>query len=175
MLYHPKLFLTVFIWLTILSFTSLLQAQNEITTQRASLQGLQQFYMTVNVETGPKLSKKEELDVSSLQQRATVKLQKAGLPLETGRTPKGREHAILIMHINAMDAGRGIVPFAVDVDLYQPVKLTLNRDIDHTASTWNTGNVGVVSYDNLSTIPNAALMQLDDFIKDYETANQSNK
>lgn len=160
---------------TLISWISVRPAftQNEISTQRASLEGLQRFYITVNVEASPKLTEKKQLDVTQLQEQATKKLTKSGIPVKTGKTPRGQDHAMLIMHINAMDAGRGIVPFAVDVDLYQPVKLTLNRDMEHTASTWNTGNVGVVSYDNLSTIPEAALMQLDDFIKDYKAANRS--
>lgn len=173
MLFRFKLIITGVILVAMLSFVGFLQAQNEIATQRTSLQGLQQFYMTINLEAGPQLSQKEELDVSSLQKKATEKLKEAGLPLETGKTPRNQDHAMLIMHINTMYAGQGIVPFAVNIDLYQPVKLTLNRDLEHTASTWNTGNVGVVSFDNLPTIPKSALTQLDDFIKDFKEANRS--
>ncbi len=175
-LLKPKNILPVVCWIFIFiwfSGGSEVSAQNEITSQRKSLQGLQQFYLTVNLEAGSDLSEKKALDLPKIQEEAVQKLKSADLPLETGKTPGGQQHAMLIMHINTMDAGRGIVPFAVNIDLYQPVKLTLNRDLEQTASTWNTGNVGVVSYDNLPTIRESAITLLEDFINDYKAANRS--
>lgn len=163
----------LFVLILLLSLCDITVAQNEIGTQRKSLEGLQQFYFTVNVEAPANLADKKALDVTRLKKKSLQTLRRADLPVKKGKTPKGQQHAMLIMHVNAMDAGRGIVPFAVNLDLYQPVKLTLNRDLSHTASTWNTGNVGVVSLDNLSMIPDAATGLLDDIIRDYRAANNS--
>lgn len=161
--------------ISILSITAPVHlfGQNEISTQRKSLQGLQEFYFSLNVEIPFSLLDKKALKVDRMQKKVIQKLERADLPVKTGKTPKGEEHAMLIMHINATDAGRGIVPFAINIDLYQPVQLTLNRNLSHTASTWNTGSVGVVTYDKLSTISQAAIEQSTDFIRDYRAANET--
>jgi hypothetical protein len=75
------------------------------------------------------------------------------------------------MHINTMDAGQGLVPFSVSLDFYQPAELTLNRNLQTSVSTWQTGLVGIVSYDRMNVIGESAVNLLDDFIKDYNQVN----
>jgi hypothetical protein len=70
-----------------------------------------------------------------------------------------------------MDAGRGLVPFSISVRFYQPVKLSLNRDRQTSASTWETGTVGIVSYDRMNIIGESVQNLVGDFIRDFKRMN----
>jgi hypothetical protein len=75
------------------------------------------------------------------------------------------------MHINTMEMENGLIPFSIRLRLYQPVKLMLNRDLQTTASTWEDGMVGLVSYDQIVVIKHAASNMIQNFIDDYHQAN----
>ena len=70
-----------------------------------------------------------------------------------------------------MDAGRGLVPFAVNAQFYQTVVLP-NQRMRTLASTWDYGLVGIASEDQLAIIAEAALNAVDPFIEDYAVANR---
>lgn len=76
------------------------------------------------------------------------------------------------MHINAMELENGLVPFSIQLRLYQPVRLVLNRDMQTSASTWENGVVGIVSLDRLTLINEAASELVTDFINDYGVYNR---
>ena len=73
-----------------------------------------------------------------------------------------------------MDAGQGLVPFSLTLYFYQPVKLILNRDMQTSSITWESGSVGIVSYDQMDMIPVAAQNLIEEFIADFKQINSSN-
>lgn len=160
--------LVLFLWLSPI----LAWAQNEVARERSSLQGIQSMGLSVNYEANAPLTEKAEINVPSLQEKGRQALQTGGIrvvPDEEVR--KSDQIPLLYLHINAMDAGQGLVPFAINLYFYQPVKLALNQDIQTTASTWESGTVGIVSYDQLQLIDQAAEDLLEEFIHDYNDIN----
>lgn len=148
-------------------------AQSEVERELSSLHGIGHFYFVVNVEGNKNLTKEEQLNVPKLQEQLHGHLQSKGMDvLPNTDKPAAAEVPYLRLHINAMDAGRGLVPFSISVNFYQPVKLVLNRDRQTLASTWNTGYVGIVSYDRMGAIDTAAVDMLDEFIQDYRRVNK---
>lgn len=148
-------------------------AQNEIEVQQSSLRGIGEFYVAVNVEGNDSLAYRDPLGTGQIRQGVLQQLKEAGLPVigKDDMNPNLR-YPYLLVHLNVMHAGRGIVPFAVNLNFYQPVKLSLNRDKPFYASTWNTGNVGVVSLDQLPVIPESIHKTTRVFIEDFQMANQ---
>ena len=166
----PVLFLSLFI--TVLT-TSALRAQNEVALQKAALKGINSFYVTVNVEGVSQILKYDTLNVSKMQREVESGLAEAGLPLDQETSgERGQDNPLLHVHVNVMDAGQGLIPFSVDVEFYQPVKLVLQNDIQSSASTWSSGSLGLVSYDRLGVIRQAMLDELDNFIREFRAANE---
>lgn len=164
------LFLTLLLSLLIVPIA--LQAQNEIQRERSSLRGINEVGFTVNLETNVTLNEKGEIEVTSIKDAAEQRLSEAGIPLVSDKeVESSADIPFLYMHINTMDAGQGLVPFSVSIRFYQPVKLQLNRDQQTSASTWETGMVGIVSYDRMNVIQEAAVDLLGDFISDFRRVN----
>lgn len=163
-----RLLLVLLLWLSPI----LVWAQNEVARERSSLKGIQSMGLSVNYEANAPLTEKTEINVPSLQEKAKRTLQKEGISIVPDEEVRRSDRIpLLYLHINAMDAGRGLVPFAVNLYFYQPVKLTLNQDIQTTASTWESGTVGIVSYDQLQLIDQTAEDLLEEFIHDYNDIN----
>lgn len=163
---------TLFIFLSLLLIPFISQAQNEIQRERSSLRGINELGFTVNLETNVSLNEKGEIEITSIKDAAEQALNDAGIPLVSdSRVRSSADIPFLYMHINTMDAGRGLVPFSVSIRFYQPVQLQLNRDMQTSASTWETGMVGIVSYDRMGVIQESAVDLLRDFIDDYHRVN----
>lgn len=153
-------------------FPCLLLGQNEIQRERSSLRGISELGFTVNLETNVSLNKKGELEVTSLQDAVRKKLSELNVAiLKDKEVRSSADIPFLYMHINTMDAGQGLVPFAITLHFYQPVKLTLNRDQQTSASTWESDMVGMVSYDRMNFIQDAAVGLMQDFIDDFRQVN----
>lgn len=159
----------------LMMISSAAEAQNEVTRQRHSLQGIQQLGFIVNVETNISLNERGEIEVTSLQSMGESTLRQGGIELIPDEQVRQSDQIpFLYMHINSMDAGEGLVPFHVTLFFYQPVKLPLNRDILTTAVTWESSTLGIVSYDRLNLIEKAARNTLNEFISDFNQANKTN-
>lgn len=147
-------------------------AQNEIERERSSLQGINELGFTVNLEVTATLNEQGEIEVTSLQDAVRQELEEAGIPLVGDEAVESSaDIPFLYVHVNTMDAGRGLVPFSISVRFYQPVKLSLNRDLETSASTWETGTVGIVSYDRMNVIQESVRNLLGHFIRDYKSVN----
>lgn len=150
-------------------------AQNEIGRARISLQGLQEFGFTANIEGARQVVDHDSLTPSVIHQRAVNQIVEAGLRFVSDEeVESSADIPFLYMHINTMQLDNGLVPFSISLQLYQPVKLSLNRDLQTSASTWDTGMVGIVSQDQLSVINQAAENMMAEFIDDYQRANFNN-
>lgn len=159
--------------LSSLLLPSLAKAQGEVQGEVNSLKAINSFYFVVNVEGNEQLTSEEQLNVTDLQTKFHNYIKKAGLNVLPSniKTPAAAGVPFLRLHINVMNAGRGLIPFAINLNLYQPVKLVLDRNHKTLASTWNTGNVGIVSYNKLNVIEESAQGMLDEFIQDYKKVN----
>lgn len=165
---NRRVLLVLVLWLV----PVLALAQNEVARERSSLKGIQSMGLSVNYEANAPLTEKTEINVPSLQKKGEQALREGGIRVvPEDEVRQSDEIPLLYLHINAMDAGEGLVPFAVNLYFYQPVKLVLNQDMQTTANTWESGTVGIVSYDKLQLIDQAAEDLLQEFIHDYKTIN----
>lgn len=154
---------------------STLQAQNEVAGERSSLKGINAFGFTVNLEANLSLAEKDEIEVVSLREMGHKTLRNSGISLISDKDVlRSDEIPFLYLHVNCMDAGQGLVPFSLTLYFYQPVKLTLNRDQQTSAVTWESGSVGIVSYDQMNLVIDAAKILIEEFISDYNQINSSN-
>ncbi len=149
-------------------------AQNEIERERISLQGIQEFGFTANVEGSRTIADSDELTPAIIRESAIEKIREANLRfVEDLDVESSADVPFLHMHINAMELDNGLIPFSIELRLYQPVKLILHDELQTSASTWETGMVGIVSFDRLDVINRAANNLLDNFIDDYRRINIS--
>lgn len=163
-----------FIVFLCLSHTTML-AQNEIARERSSLKGINALGFTVNVEANLPLEEKGEIEVTSLREMGKKMLRNSGISLIPDKDSiRSDEIPFLYLHVNCMDAGQGLVPFSLSLYFYQPVKLTLNRDLQTSAVTWESGSVGILSYDQMNLVSDAAKILIEEFISDYKQINSSN-
>lgn len=162
------LLVSVFLFL----FPAHSHAQNEIQREQSSLKGINEMGFTVNLEANVSLNEQGEIEVTSIKDAVLERLDEADIPIISDeRVESSADIPFLYMHINTMDAGQGLVPFSISVRFYQPVKLSLNRDQPTSASTWETGMVGIVSYDRMEVIQEAAQNLIGDFIRDFGQVN----
>ncbi|MDZ7719850.1 MAG: hypothetical protein U5K72_13620 [Balneolaceae bacterium] len=160
------------ILLLFIIFPASLFAQNEIERGRISLQGLQEFGFTANIEGSRQVVDHDSLTPSVIRQQAINQLVEAGIRfISDEEVESSADIPFLYMHINTMRLDNGLIPFSINLQLYQPVKLILNRDLQTSASTWDTGMVGIVSQDRLPLINQAAENVINQFIDDYKQAN----
>ncbi|TVR18178.1 MAG: hypothetical protein EA391_02830 [Balneolaceae bacterium] len=163
-------FVTFFALLIALPFS--LFAQNEIERERISLQGLQEFGFSANIQGSRTIAESEHLTPSVIRQLAIDRLIEANINyISDEEVRSSADVPFLHMHINTMQLENGLVPFSIQLRMYQPVRLPLNRDLQTSASTWEIGMVGIVSHDQLETINFAAEELVSDFIEDYYLAN----
>lgn len=171
--YQKILFVTSLFLFSLSPFS--LYAQNEIGRARISLQGLQEFGFTANIEGSQTVTSSDTLTPSVIRQEAINKIVEADLRFVSDEeVQSSADIPFLYMHINTMQLDNGLVPFSIQLQLFQPVKLTLNRDLQTSASTWDSGMVGIVSLDQLPVINQAAENLIAQFIEDYRAANYEN-
>ncbi|MBO6523274.1 MAG: hypothetical protein JJ971_05565 [Balneolaceae bacterium] len=146
-------------------------AQNEIARERASLRGLQELGIVVNVEKSIGLSH-ESLNTGLIRKAIIENFEGLPLTILSDRTLRqSDEFPILHVHINIMRASNQTYPFSIEMNFYQPVKLVLNRDLQTMASTWNKGQVGVVSENMMHIIAAEAVNATNLFKDEFEEVN----
>jgi len=147
-------------------------AQQEIARERISLQGLQEFGFSANIQGSRTIAEDEVLTPANIRQQSVNQLVEAGLRfVSDDEVRSSADIPFLYMHINTMELENGLIPFSINLRLYQPVMLPLNRNLQTSASTWETGMVGIVSYDRIPLINEAARDLITDFINDYNLSN----
>ncbi|HLR26444.1 MAG TPA: hypothetical protein VK112_11300 [Fodinibius sp.] len=160
------------LWLYPLS----LPAQNEVEREINSLKGIQAMRFRVNYGANASLSENQTIDAVVLQEAGEEILQDGNITLiPNDRKDPAGQGPLLHLHINAMDAGRGLIPFAISLKFYQPVKLPLNRDLQTSASTWESSTLGLVSQDQLQVIEESARGLLREFRADFNEVNGRNR
>lgn len=146
-------------------------AQPDPAQERATLREIDTFYLVVDLEVSGELREQTALDISEIRQQVLATLRGAGLDVLDTPGPDTETLPYLYLHVNTLDAGGGLIPFSVQGDFYQAVRLRNRRGSSAQGSTWNVGNVGIVSIDLIHTIPASVLDVVQLFIDDYRTAN----
>ena len=145
-------------------------AQSEIERERASLRGVDGFYLSLN--TVGDASVQDSLDFEELHQGLRTRLQEAGLPMwPEGQVIAADRLPYLHVHVNTVHAGRGLYPFGVEIRFYQAARLVRDPSTPTVAVTWSTSIVGIASYDQLGLISETALNLIEDFIEDFQRVN----
>lgn len=163
----------IFLILFLLILPVQLLAQNEVERERLSLQGLQEFGFTATIEGSRTIAGDPNLTPGILRQDAVSQLREANVRYVTDdEVSSSADIPFLFMHVNAMELENGLVPFSIELRLYQPVKLVLNRDLQTSASTWENSVVGIVTLDRLPMINEAASSLVSDFLEDYAIHNR---
>ena len=145
--------------------------QMETEQSRRSLGGVKGFYLHVDVEGSLGLTQDEALNVRAIRGRVATELRSAGLNvLEPTEVLDQSSSPYLYVHVNMLDVEGGLVPFAINTQFYQQVQIKRQRT-STMACTWDTGLVGLVSYDNLDLIADAAVGSVTNFIDDYHVSN----
>ena len=148
-------------------------AQMETKQSTQSLGRIQGFYVRVEIEGSVGLTSDEKLNVKAINQRVKRRLRDAGLnviePTEGFDQPM---EPYLYVHINMMELEQGLVPFANNLQFFQRVEIPgRRRKQSLIAATWDTGVVGLVSYDNLDMIADSAIESVNEFITDFQQVN----
>ncbi len=148
------------------------QAQNEVFRELASLQGIQEFGFTVNIEGSHRIAADTTVTPTTIRQQAVNQIVDADIRFVSDEEVRSSaDIPFLYMHINMMEMENGLIPFSIELKLYQPVRLELNRRQQATASTWSHSMVGLVTFDNLPTVKRAAESLMDTFLFDYRQVN----
>ena len=147
-------------------------AQIDTEASRQALQQIRGFYLHVDVEGSLGLTQDDALNVRTIRSRVKQRLEDAGLNvLENLEGIDQANEPYLYVHVNMLEVERGLVPFAVNTQFYQRVELPRRPRQSLVAATWDTGLVGLVSYDNLDLIADSAVGSVTNFISDYQQVN----
>lgn len=147
-------------------------AQTELEQSRRALQGVDGFYLTLNLEGPGGLLAHEALALGALNDALTLHLTDAGLNvLEEAGIPAAERVPYLHVHINLMEAGQGQIPFAVEVRFMQAARLLRDASLTTVAATWESSLVGLTYSNQLAIISEAAVGLVDEFAEDLRRVN----
>ena len=146
-------------------------AQNEVLREMNSLAGLAELGIVVNIET-PSFISTEQLNPGVVREGILAELSDTHLRiLDDSILRQSDEFPILHVHVNVMRASNGTYPFAIEMNVYQPVKLVLKGDLQSMASTWNKGQIGIVSEDQIPVIAEEAIYAIHAFKEEFTRVN----
>ncbi len=165
---------TIFALLFACCISSTAWAQLGTETSRQSLKDIRGFYVQVDIEGSVGLTSDEKLNASAINRRVKQQLRNAGLQvIEPTEVLDQPIEPYLYLHINMIEMEQGLVPFSTSLQFYQRATLEKKRknNTSMVVCTWDTGAVGLVSYDNLDMIAESAIASVDEFIGDFSSAN----
>ncbi len=146
-----------------------LLAQTEIEMGQVSLKGITSFRVVVEVERSGPILDDPMLAPGHLHASVVSLLRDVGLPVQPESNPG--EMPFLLIHVNAMDADRGQIPFMVDAGFFQEVHLNRPPNLTIQAQTWESAVLGMTYHNQLELIPEAVMDLVSDFIGDYQAVN----
>jgi len=147
-------------------------AQGDLGAQRASLRGINEFFVDVTVEGPEHLVESDQFRRDVVAYRIVHRIREAGLPVQQAARDRDRNMLPnLHIHVNMLEVDQGIIPFAVAAGFYQQVRV-LDNEREMAAATWTESVLGLVSGDLLATIPQSVDTLVDQFIEDFGSANE---
>lgn len=146
-------------------------AQNEVLRELNSLSGITSFGVVVNIEK-PASIEAPALDVSQIRNEVIQNLDTLSVEIiEDVILRQSDQFPILHIHVNVMKASNLTYPYSIELNFYQPVKLVLKGDLRSMASTWNMGQVGLVSENMLYLIAEEAVHAANQFKQEFAEVN----
>lgn len=137
---------------------------------RESLAGLSGMFVEV---TGVMPPGQSDVTRAGLKTDIEMQLRRADIRVvnrvEAMGTP-GIPHLVLKVTTHK-DAAGYIYAFGVELHLVQDVVLSRNSNFSGRAATWSTGAVGLVGAESLLRMLPSVWDRVDQFVKDYRTAN----
>lgn len=137
--------------------------------QIASLADVGLFGLVVDIEAPRSVTLDPGLDIMRLSARLADRIE-AVANRRPSPDPLDEGHPYLYVHVNAHDAGGGLIPFAVNASFIQETRRRAGGEIV-MAITWESGFVGLVSYDRLSGIADASEGLVEEFVGDLATVS----
>ncbi len=153
------------LWFVTMPSAAQLDRQEEI----ESLENIRAFGLVVDVEASLALTSDPAFSASALRMALADRLERLGVqrpsfdPLDSGLP-------YLYVHVHAMEVGDGLVPFAVDASFIQAVRVDSGGQ-EVMAATWESGYLGLVSYDRLGAISEASEGLVSEFAEDLAAAD----
>ncbi|MCE5314247.1 MAG: hypothetical protein ABFD49_11295 [Armatimonadota bacterium] len=136
-----------------------------------SLRGLSGVYVVVQT-LSPEIVT-DGLTVEALKSTINKRLSAAGIKLlAKGDTLSSRD-GILLVALSSVKSKTGVHACSIDVELIQVTTLARTPDKPSPATTWASGIVAVVSPENVSHLSDTVCEAVDDFVKDYNSANST--
>lgn len=146
-------------------------AQNEVLRELNSLSGTKSFGVVVNIEK-PASIDAPALDVSQIRNEVIQNFDDLSVEIiEDEILRQSDQFPILHIHVNVMKASNLTYPYSIELNFYQPVKLVLKGDLQSMASTWNMGQVGLVSENMLYLIAEEAASATNQFKQEFAEVN----
>ena len=164
----PAVLLVAAVLCTPLGFATPAYAQGDLEAERASLRGISNFDIRITVEAPLNLSGSDALDSDALVEQVTGGLRAAGLPVVSRRDAE----VFLHVHVNTMALENGLIPFAIEADFYQPVRLQRSGGT-LSAATWSESVLGLVTVDRLEVIGESVDQLIDQFVRDFQAVRAS--
>lgn len=152
--------------------TQTADAQTELEQARRALQGVEGFYLSLNLEGSNAVLAHEALEIRSLEDALALHLTEAGLTvLPDAGVPAAERVPYLHVHLNLMETAQGQIPFAVEVRFFQAVRLLRDPSLTTVAATWESSLVGLTYPNQLPIITEAAVGLVQEFAEDWHRVN----
>jgi hypothetical protein len=163
---------TVFLACLLIGSAQVATAQTELEQARRSLQGVDGFYLSLNLEGPGAMLADEALKITTLEDVLALRLVEAGVTVLTDAGISATERVpYLHIHINMMEVGQGQIPFAIEVRFFQAVRLVRDPWLVTVAATWESSLVGMTYPNQIALIAEAAAGLVDEFAEDLRRVN----
>jgi hypothetical protein len=136
-----------------------------------SLQGLNRIYVIVQ-KISPEIER-DGLTVDMIKSKVSSKLEAAGIKTLPKSDSLSTKDGILVISLSSIKSKTGIHACSVDAELIQVTTLARNPDKPCPATTWASGIVAVVSPENVTKLTETVGEVVDDFVSDYQSANNT--
>ncbi|MCE5324117.1 hypothetical protein LLG46_12500 [bacterium] len=136
-----------------------------------SLRGLNGVYVIVQT-ISPEIMK-DGLTVDMLKSAVTKKLNTAGIKMLPKSDSLSSKDGILLIALSSIKSKTGVHACSIDAELIQVTTLARNPDKPCPATTWASGIVAVVSPENVGHLSDTVGEVVDEFIHDYQSANNT--
>lgn len=159
--------------LLVLGTFMLLPSTGSADSGQASLRGVKAICADVDID---RQAQRNGLQRSRMQQLVEARLARAGItviPQAEGSATSGTECLKIFINTHTFSGWRdmGLCAFSVYSQFMQPIVLVRDASTKGMGSTWSINFTGMVGKKSLNRIEEKVIEIVDEFIKDYSTAN----
>jgi len=155
--------------------TSISSVSARTESEPESLRGLQGvgFVLVedVLVDELPSILKKYGLTTEQLQSDLNLRLRKAGIPELPDKKLGGAVNLLYVRITTHQEQRDQFLCFTIEVVFKEQATLKRNPATMALATIWESNSTGVVGLSNVKSLREGVFQQVDEFIKDYLSAN----